>query len=60
MSLSFALIHGIFLVDKLAVTFVFGIITGWYYWKERNLIPVMIAHWFLDVWGFGVYILGLL
>jgi hypothetical protein len=58
MSLSFALIHGIFLVDKLVVTFLVGIIAGWYYWKERNLIPVIVAHWLLDVWGYGIFVLG--
>jgi membrane protease YdiL (CAAX protease family) len=58
MSLSFSLIHGIYLVDKLVVTFLFGLITGWYYWKERNLLPIMVAHWFLDVWGYGIFVLG--
>jgi len=58
MSLSFAFIHGIFLVDKLVVTFIFGVITGWYYWKERNLIPIMVAHFILDLWGFGIFVLG--
>ena len=59
MSLSFALIHGVFLVDKLLVTFLVGIITGWYYWKERKLAPVMIAHLLLDLWGYGIFVLGL-
>jgi membrane protease YdiL (CAAX protease family) len=59
MSLSFALIHGIFLPDKLAVTFLVGIITGWYYWKERNLIPIIIAHCLLDVWGYGIFVFGI-
>jgi membrane protease YdiL (CAAX protease family) len=42
----------------LVVTFLVGIIAGWYYWKERNLIPVIIAHWLLDVWGYGIFVLG--
>ena len=59
MSLSFSLIHGVFLVDKLVVTFIVGLMTGWYYWKERNLLPVMAAHWILDVWGFLIFALRL-
>jgi len=52
-SLSFALIHGIFLVDKIIVTFLLGILSTVYYLKERNLAPLIITHWFVDLWSFG-------
>lgn len=54
---SFALIHGVFLPDKLLVTFVLGIVTGIYYLKERSLLPIMFTHWFVDVWSFGIFLL---
>jgi len=41
-SISFAFIHGFIVLDKLVVTFLFGLIAGAYYVKERN-IPVLIA-----------------
>lgn len=53
---SFALIHSVFLPDKLAVTLLIGIITGIYYQRERSLLPLMITHWFVDVWSFGVFL----
>jgi membrane protease YdiL (CAAX protease family) len=52
-TVSFALIHGVFLPDKLLMTFLFGIITGYYALIERNLIPLMFTHWFVDLWSFG-------
>lgn len=55
-SISFALIHGVFLPDKLVVTFLIGILTGGYYLRERNLLPLMITHWFVDVWSFGLFL----
>lgn len=53
-AISFALIHGITLPDKLLTTFLFGIVAGLYYARERNLIPLMITHIFMDVWSFGL------
>ena len=53
-AISFALIHGITLPDKLLTTFLFGIVAGLYYARERNLIPLMIAHIVMDVWSFGL------
>ena len=38
----FALVHGFSV--KLFGTMVFGIITGWLYWRTRSLIPGIIAH----------------
>ena len=57
-SLSFATIHGIFLPDKLLVTFLLGVLAAVYYLKERNLIPVIFTHWFVDVWSFGLFMFG--
>jgi len=56
-AISFALIHGVFLPDKLLVTFILGIVTGIYYLRERSLLPLMITHWFVDVWSFGFFFL---
>ncbi|NDJ52785.1 MAG: CPBP family intramembrane metalloprotease [Chloroflexi bacterium] len=55
-SLSFALIHGIFFVDKLLVTFVFGGLLAFYVLKERNLVPAMAGHWLVNLWSFGLYL----
>ncbi len=55
-AISFALIHGFFVVDKLLVTFVWGIIAGTYYVKERNLPILMITHVIVDVVTFGLEI----
>jgi membrane protease YdiL (CAAX protease family) len=53
-SVSFAFIHGFFLVDKIIVTTIFGAIAGLYYIRERNL-PVLIAtHVTLDVIAFSL------
>ncbi|MBN2146895.1 MAG: CPBP family intramembrane metalloprotease, partial [Anaerolineales bacterium] len=57
-SLSFAAIHGVFLPDKLLVTFLLGIISTVYYLKERNLAPLMLTHWFVDMWSFGLFMFG--
>ena len=54
-AISFALIHGVFLPDKLLVTFILGIVTGIYYLRERSLLPIMVTHWFVDVWSFGIF-----
>jgi membrane protease YdiL (CAAX protease family) len=53
-ALSFALIHGIFLIDKLVLTFVLGLLTGFYYLRERNLLPLMISHFIADLWTFAL------
>jgi membrane protease YdiL (CAAX protease family) len=55
-AVSFSLIHGVFLPDKLLATFLLGIVTGYYYVRERNLIPLMFTHWFVDVWSFGIFL----
>jgi membrane protease YdiL (CAAX protease family) len=52
-ALSFALIHGIFLPDKLLMTFIFGVITGYYYTRQPNLLPLFFTHWFVDFWSYG-------
>jgi len=52
---SFALIHGVFFPDKLLATFLLGLIMGYYYQNERNLVPLMVTHWLLDLWSFGVF-----
>ncbi len=57
-SLSFALIHGVFLVDKLIITFVLGVMSTFYYLKERNLVPLMFTHWVVDLWSFGLFMFG--
>jgi membrane protease YdiL (CAAX protease family) len=54
---SFSVIHGVFLPDKLLVTFLLGIVTGYYYVRERKLIPLMFTHWFVDVWSFGIFLI---
>lgn len=56
-AVSFTLIHGVFLPDKLVVTFLIGFLTGMYYLRERNLLPLIVTHWFVDVWSFGVFLL---
>jgi len=53
-SISFAFIHGFLALDKLAVTFLFGIIAGAYYVSERNLLVLMGSHVVLDVIAFGL------
>jgi membrane protease YdiL (CAAX protease family) len=53
-SISFAFIHGFFLVDKIVVTTLFGIIAGLYYVRERNLPVLMATHVALDVIAFSL------
>jgi len=54
-SVSFALIHGVFFPDKLLFTFLIGLILGFYYQKEQVLLPLMITHWIMDLWSFGIF-----
>jgi len=53
-SVSFAFIHGFTIPDKLVVTFLFGLIAGAYYVKERNLPVLMVSHVLIDVIAFGL------
>jgi membrane protease YdiL (CAAX protease family) len=53
-SVSFAFIHGFFLVDKLLVTTIFGAIAGLYYVRERNLTVLIATHITLDVIAFSL------
>lgn len=55
-SISFAFIHGVFLVDKLLITFLFGVIAGSYYVRERNLPVLMSAHVLVDITAFALTI----
>jgi membrane protease YdiL (CAAX protease family) len=57
-AISFALLHGVWLPDKLLTTFLFGIVAGFYYARERNLVPLMITHIVMDVWSFGLSVLN--
>ena len=56
-SVSFMLIHGVFFPDKLVVTLIIGLITGYYYSRERSLLPLIATHWLVDVWSFGIFFL---
>jgi membrane protease YdiL (CAAX protease family) len=49
-----------FFPDKLAIIFLFGLIAGWYYYRERNLAPLMVTHALPDLWSVGLVILGLI
>jgi membrane protease YdiL (CAAX protease family) len=55
-SVSFAFIHGVVVWDKLIVTFVWGIIAGCYYIRERNLPVLMATHIIIDMIAFGLSI----
>ena len=57
-SISFAFIHGFTIPDKLAVTFLFGLIAGAYYVKERNLPVLTVTHVKVDMITFGLGILA--
>ncbi|HMA36494.1 MAG TPA: CPBP family intramembrane glutamic endopeptidase [Chloroflexia bacterium] len=58
-ALSFAAIHGIYLPDKLIVTFLIGVIAAWYFRREQHLGVLMVTHWFLDLWSFGLLLWAL-
>lgn len=53
-AISFATIHGVFLIDKLVLTFVLGLGAGLYFVRERNLLPLMFSHLVADIWTFGL------
>src|SRR5574341_778297 len=55
-ALAFALIHGIILPLRVAATFFYGLAAGWYYVRERRLLPLIIAHALLDYWSFAVFL----
>jgi len=55
-STSFAFIHGFIIVDKLIVTFLFGVIAGAYYLRERNIPVLMATHMIVDVIAFSMTI----
>ena len=44
------------LLDCAPFTLLFGIVTGYYYVRERNLIPLMITHAMVDLWSFGWFL----
>ena len=53
-AIGFSLVHGIFLPDKLLVTFFLGLVTGFYYSRERKLFSLMLTHVFADIWSYGL------
>ena len=57
-AVAFALIHG----DPIhwLFTFLVGLVTAWYYRRERNLVPLFIAHAIADLWSFawGFFLAG--
>ncbi len=57
-AVSFALIHGFFIIDKLIMTFLFGLIAGFYYVRERNLPVLIVTHVVVDVVTFSMSVLG--
>jgi len=38
-------------------TFLYGVVTGYYYIRERNLLPLMMTHAIVDFWSFGWFLL---
>lgn len=50
----FSLVHGVFFPDKLLVTFLLGLVAGFYYTRERKLLPLMFTHAFTDIWSYGI------
>jgi membrane protease YdiL (CAAX protease family) len=56
-ALSFAAIHNVFLVDKVIMTFILGLGMGFYFTRERNLLPLMFSHFVADLWTFGLSVL---
>jgi membrane protease YdiL (CAAX protease family) len=53
-AIGFALVHGIFFPDRLASTFLLGLVAGSYYVRERKLLPLMLTHAFMDIWSYGL------
>jgi len=53
-AIGFALIHGVYMPDKLLITFLIGLLNGFYYVREQRLVPLMFAHAFVDTWTFGL------
>ena len=53
---SFALIHGFFVIDRMLVTFMFGLIAGFYYVRERNLPVLIFSHVIVDIVTFSLVI----
>lgn len=52
-AISFAFIHGI-MPDRFLITLLLGIVAGYYYYRERKLLPLIAAHLILDAWSFGL------
>ncbi|MBM3187583.1 MAG: CPBP family intramembrane metalloprotease [Chloroflexi bacterium] len=50
-AVSFALIHGT--PFHWVFTFLFGVVAGLYYTRERRLLPLMVSHAVVDLWTFG-------
>ncbi|MGE5248871.1 MAG: CPBP family intramembrane glutamic endopeptidase [Bacteroidota bacterium] len=57
-AIGFALFHGIFFPDKVGATSLLGLVAGWYYTRERKLLPLMAAHAFMDIWSYGILLFG--
>lgn len=55
-ALSFALIHGAFLPEKLPITFILGTVFGICYLRESAQLPLMFTHWVMDIWSFGIFL----
>ena len=53
-AVSFALIHSPL---HWPFTFLFGVVTGYYYVRERNLLPLAITRARVDFWTFGWFLL---
>lgn len=53
-AVSWACIHGVYLPDKLLVTFLIGIPAAWYYASERRLLSLTISHAVPNLWSFGL------
>lgn len=50
----FSLVHGVFFPDKLLVTYLLALVAGFYYTRERKLLPLMFSHAFTDIWSYGI------
>ena len=53
-AVSFALIHGVFFPEKLATTFLIGLLGGAYYQRQKALLPLIFTHWIVDMWSYLV------